>query len=68
MTDIEKLFAERLKTLRESQRLTQDELAEKAGISRVVLNYYERGTRSPQLKMIVLLANALGVPVVKLLQ
>lgn len=54
-------FSGRLRFLRDQRGLTQDELAELAGLSRDGISRLERGTRSPQLKTIKKLAQALGV-------
>ena len=54
-------FGFSLKRLRESKHLTQEELAEKAGIDRTYLSDTERGSRNIGIKNVVKLANALGV-------
>lgn len=55
-------FGFSLKRLREAKHLTQEELAEKAGIDRTYLSDTERGSRNIGVKNVVRLANALGVP------
>lgn len=40
-------LGERLKKLRESRSLTQDELAEALGVSKQAVSQYERGVRRP---------------------
>ena len=42
------MFAERLKSLRISHKMTQDELCEKLGIVRKTLSDYENGKRYPK--------------------
>lgn len=55
-------FTERLKKLRVEARLTQAELAEKAGVTARTIQNYELGSRKPSNMMIVQkLATALGV-------
>lgn len=51
-----------LKLGRRSRSLTQGELAERAGISRVLLTYYETGTRTVPDDALDRLANALDYP------
>ena len=52
-------FAERLKELRKEKHLTQQELADKVGISRVGYGYWEKGSREPSLDKLVELAREL---------
>lgn len=40
-------FGERLKSLRESHNLTQDELADELGVTKQAISQYERGVRRP---------------------
>lgn len=40
-------FGEKLKTLRTSQKLTQQQLAERIGVAKSVVSYYESGDRYP---------------------
>ena len=54
-------FSERLKELRKGKHLTQQELADKFGISRVGYSYWETGKREPNFKKIILLAKYLYV-------
>jgi transcriptional regulator with XRE-family HTH domain len=56
----------RIRQLRISMRLTQEQLAEAAEISRDGLVRIERGNRRPQLETLTALSKALGVPVDKL--
>lgn len=60
MTPIEKTAA-KLKRLREAQGLTQEALAEKAGISRTYIARLETAKHDPTLTVIEKLAKALGV-------
>ncbi len=54
-------FAGRLRELRVGAGLTQDQLAEKAGVKRDAVARWERGTREPSWSNVVALADALGV-------
>ena len=51
----------RLREVRESQFLTQGELAERSGVSRQTINRLEGGEIEPRFKTIRQLAQALGV-------
>ncbi len=51
----------RLRVLRERAALTQDELAEQAGIHRVSIANIERGAKGAQAKTVRKLARVLGV-------
>lgn len=53
-------LAERIRRLRQSAGLTQDDLASKAGIGRVTLVRIENGEQSPRYETLVALAKALG--------
>jgi transcriptional regulator with XRE-family HTH domain len=56
-------FGEKLKAAREAARLTQDQLAERAGIYIHVVSKLERGAREPTWPTALKLAKALGVSV-----
>ena len=56
-----KNFGRRVKQQRKLARLTQEKLAEKAGISFAFVGHIERGTRKCSVDTLVKLANALGV-------
>lgn len=54
---------DKLKKLRLERRLTQEELAEKSGISRVTISLLENGRQKTTTNTtIIALANALNVP------
>jgi len=55
------LFAERLKEKRQKSGLSQGELADSVGISRSMIQLYEKGTGFPRRKTLTALASALGV-------
>ncbi len=52
---------QRLTALRKEKKMSQQELADMAGIHPNVLGRYERGEASPSIEMASKLANALGV-------
>lgn len=55
------LFGENLRAVRQSQKITQEDLADRVGVSRISLNAYERERRRPPLDVAVKIANILGV-------
>ncbi len=62
------IFARNLQALRQKKHLTQEALAAKAGISVAYVSMLERGQRTPPLETIDLLAKALKVPALEMLQ
>ncbi len=51
----------KIKILRKTRGLTQQQLADKLGIQRATISNYEIGRRSPHLKELENIANVLGV-------
>jgi transcriptional regulator with XRE-family HTH domain len=54
------LFGRIISDLRKSARLSQEELAERAGVHRTYVSQLERGLKSPTLDTILKLSNGLG--------
>lgn len=54
-------FGAIVRTLREERGLTQDQLAERAGVSSTYLGFIERGDNVPTLTIILEIASALKV-------
>ena len=61
-----KQFAQRVITLREAQGISQEKLAERAGLHRTYIGMVERLERNPSLVCIHKIANGLGVHVTEL--
>lgn len=61
--DLRKAFGKKLKVLRTSRGLTQDDLAERAGVSTSFISSLERGVDAPSFATLEALATALGVQV-----
>lgn len=61
-------LGKRIRTARRAQKLTQEELSEKVGISASFMGHIERGTRVASLETLVSLCNALHVSPQTLLQ
>lgn len=51
----------RIKAIRKTRGLTQEQLAEKLGVQRATISNYEIGRRSPHLKELEKIASILGV-------
>ena len=56
-------LGKQIKTLREDAHLTQEKLAEKAGISLDYLGKIEVNINKPGLKTLIKISNALSVPI-----
>ena len=67
MTDLRGRVGARLKQLRQARRLTQEQLAERAGLSYKFIGELERGRGNPTLTTLGALAEALGVGLIDLL-
>ncbi len=61
MSELNARIGERVRELRKQLSLTQEELAERAGISVSFLSMIERAERMPHLETLVRLTSALGV-------
>lgn len=59
--DINKVFAENIKTIRLANSLSQEDLADKAGLHRTYIGSVERGERNITLLNANRIAEALGV-------
>jgi transcriptional regulator with XRE-family HTH domain len=59
--DVKAAFGARLKSLRESRRMTVQDLADASGVSRQTLTHFEAARRGPNLLTLHALAEALGV-------
>ena len=61
-------FGLRLRQCREARSLTQERLAEKAGLDQTYISGIERGLRNPGIRNVVRLAKALGLHTTNLLE
>jgi len=59
-------FGLKVKELRKSIGITQNELAERVGVSKDYIGLIERGLRSPSLQIIERIASSLGVTITRL--
>lgn len=55
------ILGKRIKSLRSEKNIKQKDLAEKVGVSNVVLSRYESGERNPDYETLVRIANNLDV-------
>jgi len=67
-TQVLRLLAGRIKSLRHSKGWSQDRLSERASMQRSYLGDLERGFRNPSIRTLVKLANAFGISVAALLE
>ena len=65
-TNHKKEFGQRVRYPRKIANLTQEELAEKTGLSPKTISYIENSKNSISFNKLHLLADALGVPIYKL--
>lgn len=66
--EIGEIIAYNLKKLREEQNLSQGQLAERAGVSKVIISQIEKGDSNPTINTIWKLTSALGLPYTSLLE
>lgn len=64
--DVRKKLGSKVQRLRHDQGLSQEELADRAGLHRTYVSGVERGVRNPTLTVIERLAHALGVTIATL--
>jgi len=62
------VFGDHLRTLRIQKGLSQEKLAELAGLHRTYLGGVERGERNPTLLTLVKIARGFGVPLARLVE
>ena len=68
MNDVLIRFGQNLRTIRERAGISQEKLAEQAGLHRTYVSSVERGERNISLLNIERLAKALGIPMTKLVR
>jgi transcriptional regulator with XRE-family HTH domain len=66
--DVLERFGANLLRVRQARRLSQESLAERAGIHRTQISMFETGRRQPMLETSIRLAAALEVPLSALLE
>ena len=59
--DIRRTLGQNMRLLRRTKGMTQEMLAEMVGVSGSYVGYLERGSKSPSLKLLAEVAEALGV-------
>lgn len=55
------ILGDKLKTLRTSKKMSQKELAERIGIAKSVISFYESGDRSPSYDVLIKIAHIFNV-------
>lgn len=66
--DVKDILATNIARYRTRLRISRAELAKRIGVTEAAIGQYERGTRSPQIEIVCKLANALNVPIDKLVE
>ncbi|MGO6883237.1 helix-turn-helix domain-containing protein [Rhizobium ruizarguesonis] len=66
--EIRETFARNLRTLRQARKMSQEELAHRAGIDRTYISSLERCVYSPSIEVLDRLAAVLGVEPADLLR
>lgn len=61
------MFSENLKKYRQMANLSQEALGKKIGVTGVTIMRYEKGVREPKIETMKKLANALNIPLSKLI-
>jgi len=68
LQEILKALGRRMRELRETQGISQEDFAESCGLHRTAVGLLERGKSIPRLDTLLIVSYALGVTVSKLLQ
>lgn len=68
VSDARKIFASRLRQIRQIKGLSQEELADRAGLHRTYVGSVERGERNISIDNMECLANALEIDIIELLK
>jgi len=68
MENMEKRLGRRIRELRKRQRLSQTELAEKAGVALMTVSRLERGEHDPHVRTLSRIARSLRVPLLALMR
>ena len=68
VSDARKVFASRLRQIRQAKDLSQEELADRAGLHRTYVGSVERGERNISIDNMECLANALEIDIIELLK
>jgi transcriptional regulator with XRE-family HTH domain len=60
--ELEKRLGQRIRELRKERRMSQTELAEKAGVALMTISRLERGEHDPHMRTLSQIAKGLDVP------
>ena len=58
-----KIFGARIEAARKKKGMTQEELAEKVGVSQAMINFIEKGKKKPSLETTLAIANEFNTTV-----
>lgn len=62
-----KTICKRIKEFRSKKGFTQEDLAEKVGVSRVYIGYVEQGRNTPSLEILEKISKSLGIKITEIL-
>mgnify|MGYP000792751813 FL=1 len=66
MTEFQQQFSKRLREIRISSGISQEEFAEAVGVAPKTVSYWENGHNAISFNKLPVMANALGIPIYKL--
>jgi DNA-binding XRE family transcriptional regulator len=68
ITQASKKLGNRIQKIRKTTNLTQEDLADKAGISRTHMGHIEQGRKTPSLKVLSQIAKSLHITISELMR
>jgi transcriptional regulator with XRE-family HTH domain len=66
--DAQKRLGQNIRERRKERRMSQTELAQKAGVALMTISRLERGEHDPHVRTLSQIAKGLGVPLLKLMR
>lgn len=67
INNMQAAFAEAVRTLRQTKKISQEEFAERSGLHRTYISDIERGVRNIAFSNMIRIAEALEIPISKLM-
>jgi transcriptional regulator with XRE-family HTH domain len=68
MESNEKRLGQRIREIRKERRMSQTELAQKAGVALMTISRLERGEHDPHMRTLSRITRSLGVPLIELIR
>ena len=66
--DAQKRLGQNIRVLRKQRRMSQTELAQRAGVALMTISRLERGEHDPHVRTLSQIARGLGVPLLELMR